>query len=298
MAGIELKGLKGLKNLSILGDSADKSSEERLDNEKVEKILIDHLVSSRYQPRKNFDDAALIELVDSVKVNGIIQPLIVRQIEKNVYELIAGERRLLAAKKLGLSFVPAIVRNVEDSVAFVFALIENIQRENLNPVEEALAFARFHDEFSMTHDEIAHMVGKSRATVTNSLRLLSLEPQVMKMLEESKIDMGHARALLSLSFETQLDIAKEIIERQLSVRQAENLIRNKFFLPLQKNNVKHLKDTYDINIWQQKLSLRFGKAARLTINSKGKAKVIIDFNSLNELDIFINKNGSVGGEVS
>ena len=191
--------------------------------------------------RQNLDDTTLNELADSIKVQGIIQPLIVRKVEFSKYEIIAGERRWRAATIAGLTHVPAIVRDIEDNVALAFSLIENIQRENLNPVEEAVAFSKFRDEFSMTHDEIAHMLGRSRVSVTNTLRLLSLEARVMKMLEDSKIDMGHARALLTLEPEQQYRVALMIIEKQLNVRLTEELANS---FKYQNNQSKDIKTNY------------------------------------------------------
>ena len=196
MSNLELKGLKFLRAL----DNSFQDGES-IPSESITHLAVELLNSGKYQPRKQFDESILDELANSIKVQGIIQPLIVRKIAEECYEIIAGERRWRAAKKAGLTYVPVIIRNIDDNVALAFSLIENIQRENLNPIEEALALNRFREEFDMTHEDIAQMIGRSRVSVTNTLRLLSLDSRVIEMLNEGKIDMGHAPHSLMTSID-------------------------------------------------------------------------------------------------
>jgi ParB family chromosome partitioning protein len=259
-------------------------------NEAIIHLAIERLSPGKYQPRKRFDESILEELANSIKIHGIIQPLIVRKESEECYEIIAGERRWRAAKKVGLAYVPAIIRNVDDNVAFAFSLIENIQRENLNPIEEALAFNRFREGFQMTHENIAHMIGRSRVSITNTLRLLTLESRVIEMLNEKKIDMGHARALLRLTPLQQYQVASIVISKQLSVRETEALV-NTFKSSERDENIKSisLKKFHDkCDVWSAYLTRQFATNVSVKVNMEGKGKVIIEVNSTNEIDSFIN----------
>lgn len=284
MSNLELKGLRLLRNLEAsLSDSNQKDDI----NNNIAHLAVEYLTPGRYQPRKHVDDTNLKELADSIKVQGIIQPLIVRKTEYGKYEIIAGERRWRAAAIAGLTHVPAIVRDIEDNVALAFSLIENIQRENLNPMEEAIAFSRFRDEFIMTHDEIAHMLGRSRVSVTNTLRLLSLEARVMKMLEEKKIDMGHARALLTLDPEQQYLAAVMIAERQMNVRDTEELVHS---LKSQNDQSSHIKtNNYHekCDDWRRELSSKLSTKVSVRLNANCKGVVTIHVNSADEIERLI-----------
>ncbi|MCW5590085.1 MAG: ParB/RepB/Spo0J family partition protein [Legionellales bacterium] len=285
MSNVELKGLKGLRGLNSLTADATVSS---LSNEQIEKIPHQFLIPGKYQPRKQFDEAVLNELADSIKTQGIIQPLIVRKIDPDKYEIIAGERRWRAAKIAGLTHVPVIIREIEDNVAFAFAIIENIQRENLNPIEEAQAFARFRDEFSMKHDEIANMVGRSRASVTNTMRLLMLEPEVRNLLEEGRLDMGHARALLTLEANQQIRIADLIVAKQLSVRDTEKLVQSAKEAKTSAQQIKQPSFYHDqCEAWARQLSEKFSTKVSVKLNSKGTGKVTIQIDSPDEIDWLI-----------
>lgn len=284
VSNLELKGLRLLRNLET---SSSDSKEIDDTNVSITHLALEFLQPGKYQPRKHIDDTVLNELADSIKVQGIIQPLIVRKIEHGQYEIIAGERRWRAARIAGLTQVPVIIRNIEDNVALAFALIENIQRENLNPIEEAVAFAKFRDEFSMTHDEIAHTVGRSRVAVTNILRLLSLDKRVMQMLEEKKIDMGHARALLTLDSEQQCQVALMIVEKQLNVRSAEELVNS---LKLQNDRANDIKKNYyheKCEHWTRELSSKFATKVFVKLNPLGKGTIIIHVNSADEVERLI-----------
>lgn len=284
VSNLELKGLRLLRNLET---SSSGSNEMDDTNVSITHLALEFLQPGKYQPRKHIDDTVLNELADSIKVQGIIQPLIVRKVEHGQYEIIAGERRWRAAKIAGLTQVPVVIRNIEDNVALAFALIENIQRENLNPIEEAVAFSKFRDEFSMTHDEIAHTVGRSRVAITNTLRLLSLDKRVMRMLEEKKIDMGHARAVLTLDFEQQYQVALMIVEKQLNVRSAEELVNS---LKFQNDRANKIKKNYyheKCDYWTQELSSKFATKVSVKLNSLGKGTIIIHVNSADEVERLI-----------
>ncbi|HAU1796505.1 TPA: ParB/RepB/Spo0J family partition protein [Legionella pneumophila] len=284
MSNLELKGLKLLRAL----DNSFQDGES-IPSESITHLAVELLNSGKYQPRKQFDESILDELANSIKVQGIIQPLIVRKIADERYEIIAGERRWRAAKKAGLTYVPVIIRNIDDNVALAFSLIENIQRENLNPIEEALALNRFREEFEMTHENIAQMIGRSRVSVTNTLRLLSLDSRVIEMLNEGKIDMGHARSLLKLSPEHQYQAACTVIEKQLNVRDAEALA-NRLKSPGNKgrDKISSLAAPHDkCEEWSTYLSQQFTTNVSVKVNAEGKGKVIIEVNSASEVDWLI-----------
>lgn len=285
MSNLELKGLKGLRNL---GDLIQESQIIKADYEQLERLPIEYLTQGKYQPRRQLNDGALNELADSIKSHGVIQPIIARRLEKNNYEIIAGERRWHAAKIAGLTHIPAIIRDMEDNVALALSLIENIQRENLNPIEEALAFKRFLDEFSLTHDEIATIVGRSRVAVTNSLRLLLLCESVREMLQIGQLDMGHARALLSLNAEQQNRLALDVVKKQLSVRETERLAA----LMKHLNVIEHKNEMNDYrqecNQWASVLSEMLSKTVSVKLNNNGTGKVIIEVHSPEEIDWLLN----------
>ena len=256
-----------------------------LEDGQLEQISVEILQRGQYQPRQHIADEALQELSDSIKQHGVMQPIVIRKVssdgEDAQYEIIAGERRWRAAKLAGLTHVPAIVRDMSDQVAIALALIENIQRQDLNPMEQALALQRFHEEFGLSHQEIAETVGKARASVSNLLRLLSLEESVKVLLDEQKIDMGHARALLPLKKTEQAKIAQQVVAKGLSVRQTEQLVRE-----LQKPvlSSEKAKPSSDINQLIEKLTEKFGAEVQIDHNAKGKGKIVIKYHSLDELD--------------
>lgn len=284
MSSVELKGFRGLQSLdNLLEDSKKYTSKQNISN-----LPVEILSSGKYQPRTYISDESLLDLAASIKAQGIIQPLIVRSLGSERYEIIAGERRWRAAKIVGLADIPVIIRNVSDETALAFALIENIQREALNPVDEAISLVRLKEEFSMTHEEIAERVGRSRSAVTNLMRLLLLHQDVKDLLRTNKIEMGHARALLSLDMDMQLKIALRIVEKGMSVRDSEKLVQN-FKLP------KHSLDAYDndlsnkINSWTNLLSKQLSSRVKIKLNSKGEGRVIIPVHSPEEIEWIIER---------
>jgi len=246
-------------------------------------LPVEFLDRGRYQPRKDFSQEALQELADSISAQGILQPIVVRNIDKNRYEIIAGERRWRAAQLAGLTEVPALIKNMSDEDALAVGLIENIQRQNLSPLEEAVALQRLIDEFSMTHQQVAEAVGKSRTAVTNILRLLTLQPDVKALLEQGKIEMGHARALLALTGIQQAQAARIVAEKGFSVRETEDLVRQWQQSPTTVKPISKKLDP-DIQRLQQKLSDKLGAPITFKHNAKGKGQLIIHYNNLDELD--------------
>lgn len=243
-------------------------------------LPIDLLQPGKYQPRREFHAEALQELADSINAQGILQPILARAIAQNRYEIIAGERRWRAAQLAGLHQVPVFIRDISDEAAMAMSLIENIQREDLNVMEQAIALKRLGDEFNMTHEAIAVAVGKSRATISNLLRLLLLDLPVKKMLEKGELEMGHARALLSLEPSQQQHIANIVVARGLSVRETESLARKSTTIV----NTKTPKTDPDIARLQSELSDKLGATVTIQHTNKGKGKLVIHYHSLDELE--------------
>jgi ParB family chromosome partitioning protein len=253
------------------------------EKEEFKKLPLDLLQRGKYQPRTHMDKGALEELAASIRAQGVVQPIVVRPITNGNYEIVAGERRWRAAQLAGLETIPVVVRKIPDEAAIAIALIENIQRENLNPVEEANALQRLIDEFQMTHQKVAEAVGRSRATVTNLLRLLSLQADVREMLEHGKMDMGHARALLALEGGQQSKTARQVVERGLSVRETETLVRRLLERPSGRKG-SHKHNDPDVRALQQKLSDKLGTKVRISHSKRGKGKIVIEFDNLDVLD--------------
>ncbi len=253
------------------------------EKDELRHIPIDQLQRGKYQPRTHMNPEALEELAASIKAQGVVQPIVARPLSSGNYEIIAGERRWRAAQLAGLDTVPAVVRKIPDEAAIAIALIENIQRENLNPVEEANAFTRLIDEFHMTHQQVAEAVGRSRAAVTNLLRLLTLNSDVRELLESGKMDMGHARALLALEGKSQSQAAHQVVDRGLSVRETEHLVRRLLTKPPGHKSGGGRMDP-DTRALAQKLSEKLGTKVRFQHSAKGKGRVVIEYNTLEELD--------------
>jgi ParB family chromosome partitioning protein len=251
--------------------------------DELRQIPIDQLQRGKYQPRTHMDPAALEELAASIKAQGVVQPIVARPLSAGNYEIIAGERRWRAAQLAGLETVPAVVRQIPDEAAIAIALIENIQRENLNPVEEANAFTRLIDEFHMTHQQVAEAVGRSRAAVTNLLRLLTLNGDVRELLENGKMDMGHARALLALEGKSQSQAAHQVVSKGLSVRETEQLVRRLLTRPEGHKSSGGRMDP-DTRALAQRLSEKLGTKVRFQHSAKGKGRLVIEYNTLDELD--------------
>ena len=247
-------------------------------------LPVDLIQRGKYQPRRDMQPEALEELAESIKAQGVMQPIVVRPVSADKYEIIAGERRWRATQLAGLESIPAVVRQVSDEAAIAMALIENIQREDLNAMEEALALSRLQQEFELTHQEVAEAVGKSRTAVTNLLRLMTLREDVQRMLEHGDLEMGHAKALLGLPAENQSQAASSVVSKGLSVRQTEALVRSKLAeLNSPKTQKKQAIDP-DIQKLQDQLSEKVGVPVIIDHSAKGKGKLVLKYNSLNELD--------------
>ncbi len=246
-------------------------------------LPVEFMQRGKYQPRRDMHQEALQELANSIKAQGVMQPIVVRPVGEDKYEIIAGERRWRATQLAGLHTIPAVIRDVNDEAAIAMALIENIQREDLNPIEEAISLKRLQDEFELTHQEVADAVGKSRTGVTNLLRLLNLTDEVRMLLEHGDLEMGHARCLLSLPDHMQRLIARQIIARGLSVRQAEALARNAQQEASQPKGDTPKVDT-DISQLENGLSEHVGVPVKVQHTAKGKGKLIFNYKSLDELD--------------
>jgi len=248
------------------------------------------LKPGKYQPRTRMDEASLNELAASIKAQGIMQPILVRQLADSSYEIIAGERRWRAAKLAGLNHVPVLVRSVPDNAALAMALIENIQRENLNPLEEAVGIQRLIDEFKMTHQIAADAVGRSRSAASNLLRLLKLPKTIQNMLMENKLDMGHARALLPLESAEQILLANKIVLEQLSVRDAEKLVQKKIQEPEEKSKTKKItKLNRDTQRLQEEMSTCLGTRVEIKPGKKSGGKLVIEYANHDQLDEFMNR---------
>lgn len=260
---------------------------QSLDHGQLKQIDVNLLKRGEYQPRRFIQEQDLQELAASIEKHGVMQPIVIRPIddEQHPYEIIAGERRWRAAQLAGLTEIPAIVRDLTDQVAIALALIENIQRQDLNPIDQAIALQRFHDEFGLSHQEIAETVGKARTTVSNLLRLLTLAEPVKELMQQGSLDMGHARAILTLKAKDQLKVAQHVIEKNLSVRQTEQLVRD-FNAPKQEKPKAAIAP--DIQQLTQRLSERFSADVKIDYNKQGKGKLTISYHSLEELDGILN----------
>lgn len=278
--GLGERGLSALLKGSGLDPARNQGSQHDGD---LKDLPVEKVQRGKYQPRRDMDPEALEELADSIRKQGIMQPIVVRPIDSERYEIIAGERRWRAAQLAGLDRVPALIRDVPDEAAIAMALIENIQREDLNAMEEAMALQRLQEEFELTQIEVAEAVGKSRTTVTNLLRLLHLTDEVRTMLEHGDLEMGHGRAMLTLAPEQQLAVARQVEAKSLSVRQTEALVRKvqtETAAPLQEK----AKPDKDVARLEEDLGEKLGAEVKIDYNTKGKGKLIIKYNSLAELD--------------
>lgn len=247
-------------------------------------LPVEFMQRGKYQPRRDMHQEALQELADSIKAQGVMQPIVVRPIGDNKYEIIAGERRWRATQLAGIDTIPAVIRDVNDEAAIAMALIENIQREDLNPIEEAISLKRLQDEFELTHQEVADAVGKSRTGVTNLLRLLNLTDEVRMLLEHGDLEMGHARCLLSLPSSLQRSIARQIIAKGLSVRQAEALVRKTQQEAKETPKTESPNASSDIEKLEEGLSEHVGVPVKVQHGAKGKGKLVFNYKSLDELD--------------
>ncbi len=278
---------------ALLGSEAKTAKSEPEDvSGKLQEVPIEWIQPGKYQPRKVMEDEALQELASSIKAQGIMQPIVLRTVSENKYEIIAGERRWRASQLAGMEKIPAVVKDVSDESAIAMSLIENIQREDLNPMEEALALQRLVEEFDLTHQQVADAVGKSRTAVTNFLRLTNLNAEVSQMLAHGDIEMGHARALLSLDDEKQSRAAREIAAKQLNVRQAEALVRLWLSEPSEQQKKGRVVDA-DTRHLENRLSGKIGQPVQIQHSAKGKGKLVITYNSLDELDGVLTRFGDL-----
>lgn len=281
----EFKGsLKSIFNEGIinpLGIEEDINEREQINKDY---LLIDRIKPRDDQPRKIFNESSLEELTQSIKSKGVIQPIVVRPTDNNFYEIIVGERRWRAAKRAGLEKIPAIIRDYNKSDSMAVALIENIQRENLNPLEEAEALRSLIEECAMTHNQVAESIGRSRTAVSNLLRLLDLTQEVKSMINSGLLEMGHARALLSLSYDQQVEAAKLIVSKSLSVRETEKLVRN--MNAPQEKPVMLIDPAFEkkAQTWIKIFSRQLSSKVNVHFNSEGKGKVVIHFDSTEEGD--------------
>ena len=279
---VKLKGLgRGLDAL-LASDI-----ETAISTEAMRTLNVAQMQPGKYQPRSYMDDAALQTLADSIKSQGIMQPILVRQIANDKFEIIAGERRWRASQLAGLTEVPVLVRDIADESALAMALIENIQRENLNPLEEAQGIKRLIDEFAMTHEKAADAVGRSRAAVSNLLRLLTLTHAVQELLMQNKLDMGHARALIGLDAAQQILLANKIVSQNLSVREVESLVKK---LGAEANAKPHkITPNRDVLALQNSLSEKIGAVVSIAAKANGAGMLKISYSNLDQLDDIIAK---------
>ncbi|MCD4482908.1 ParB/RepB/Spo0J family partition protein [Chromobacterium vaccinii] len=276
----KLKGLgRGLDALLSTVDAVD---------DRLSTLPIDSIRPGKYQPRSFMNEAALDELAASIRAQGIIQPLIVRELGLGDYELIAGERRWRASRKAGLSEVPVVIKSVPDEAALAMALIENIQRQELDPIEEAQGIKRLVDEFGLTHEAAADAVGRSRSAVSNLLRLLALPQPLQQMMHEGQLEMGHARALLSLPTVSQLELANEAVRKGMSVREVERRVQQH---AAQKTTVAAQQKRVDPDVARLEEQVSEAIGARVSIRqaSGGSGRLVIDYASLDELDFLLEK---------
>ncbi len=271
-----------LSGSSTATTTATETTKQAVDGE-LRELAVDLLQRGQYQPRTNMHQESLDELADSIREQGLVQPIVVRPIGKEKYEIIAGERRWRAAQIAGLQEVPVVVRDVNDRAAIAMALIENIQRENLNPMEESRSLHRLMEEFELTQQQAAEAVGRSRSGVANLLRLLELNEEVKTLLEQGQLEMGHARALLALKGQQQTDAANKVAHAGLSVRETEQLVR-KMTEPAKAKSASQESLDPNIRRLQQDLSDKLGAAVQLQCKPNGKGKMIISFNNNDELD--------------
>ena len=281
------RNLSSMLSKSALQHAVDNAESGSSSRDALKELPLDLITPGPYQPRSIFDKDRLEELAESIRHQGVIQPVVVRAMGDKEYQLIAGERRWRAAQMAGIESIPAIIRDVPDDIAIAMALVENIQRENLNPIEEATALKRLVMEFQMTHQEAGDAVGRSRSAVSNLLRLLELSEEVRELVDARHLEMGHARALLTLDASMQARAAREVVAKRLSVRETEHLVR-RMKNPPQRNT---LAIDPDIRRLQDNLSEKLCAKVKLQHNAKGKGKMVIAYNSADELEGILEQMG-------
>ncbi|WP_086929263.1 ParB/RepB/Spo0J family partition protein [Agarilytica rhodophyticola] len=282
-----ISGATGVSSAEAIRSATEalkiKDDDSKVVDGELKHLPVEFLQRGKYQPRRDMSPEALEELSQSIKTQGVMQPIVVRPIGKDKYEIIAGERRWRATQLAELDKIPAVIREVPDETAIAMALIENIQREDLNPVEEATALKRLQEEFELTQQEVAETVGKSRTAITNLLRLLNLTTEVKTLLEHGDLEMGHARCLLTLEEDQQREAARIIVSKSLSVRQAEALAK-KIQEDSKSDNSKPEKTSPDLKNLEEGLSEHVGVPVMVQHSAKGKGKLVLKYNNLDELD--------------
>ncbi len=268
------------RGLDILLSSSSKGINK---DSVLKKLPVEKIQKGKYQPRTSIDPDALQDLAESIKAQGLVQPVVVRRLSAGGYELIAGERRWRASQIAGLHDIPAIIRDIPDQAAAAMSLIENIQREDLNPLEEAVAMSRLIAEFGLTHQQTAESVGRSRTAVTNLLRLIELEDDTKALLDTRQLDMGHARALLALKGKEQISTAMNIAKKGMSVRETERLIK-KILASDSAISKKPVVKALEVKKLEESLSQKLGAKVAIQYNTKGKGKLVVEYNNLDELD--------------
>jgi ParB family chromosome partitioning protein len=283
------RGLDALLGVGKVAHSAgtnpqasDPTTSQDAEDGALRQLPVDLIQRGKYQPRRDIAPESLRELADSIVAQGVMQPIVVRPISGQKFEIIAGERRWRATQLAGLDVIPAVVREVSDQAAIAMALIENIQREDLNPIEEATSLQRLQREFDLTQQEVATAVGKSRSTVANLLRLMTLQDDVRRLVEHGDLEMGHARALLGLEGSDQSAAARTVVAKGLTVRQTEALVRN--LLAKKPQPVTQKQQDPNIRHLQDDLSQRLGAQVLIQHTTKGRGKLVLSYNSLDELD--------------
>ncbi|WP_313286844.1 ParB/RepB/Spo0J family partition protein [Stutzerimonas kunmingensis] len=274
--GRGLDALLGGASVSAMQEEAAK-----VDTRELQHLPLDLIQRGKYQPRRDMDPQALEELAQSIKNHGVMQPIVVRPVSGGRFEIIAGERRWRASQQAGLEKLPALVREVPDEAAIAMALIENIQREDLNPIEEAVALQRLQQEFQLTQQQVADAVGKSRVSISNLLRLIALPEEIKTLLSHGDLEMGHARALLGLPAEQQVEGARHVVARGLTVRQTEALVRQ--WLSSKETPKAEVKVDPDISRLEQRLAERLGSPVQIKHGQRGKGQLVIRYSSLDEL---------------
>lgn len=274
---------RGIDYLLSGSIDSENSSREKHEQEKLSDIPVEYIRRGRYQPRLQMKPEHLDALAESIRSQGILQPVLVRSVDEG-YELIAGERRWRAAQLAGLANIPCIIREISDQAMAAMALIENIQREDLNPLEEAEAIARLIAEFSLTHQEAATAIGRSRATVSNLLRLLDLEERVKQRVHAGELEMGHVRCLLPLPAEKQVAAAQLFVQKQMTVREAENWVKRMVSSAAEKKNSSNASVLPEVRQLENRLADTLGAPVQVRYDRSGKGRLIIEYNSLDELD--------------
>ena len=278
------KGLDALLGMETDSDiNASDASETQANEGQLRELAVEFLQRGKYQPRRDINAEALEELASSIRTQGVMQPLVVRQVDDEKYEIIAGERRWRAAQQAGLDLVPVIVREVSDEAAIAMALIENIQREDLNAMEESLALLRLQEEFQLTQQQVADAVGKSRSAVTNLMRLASLEAEVQQLLERGDLELGHAKCLLALEGGKQINAARTVAGVNMTVRQTEALVK-KLQSADRAKPIDEVSNSPDIKHLEDQISEKIGAPVQIQHSAKGKGKLIFKYNSVDELD--------------